>query len=131
VSRQKGPAATQLGEAQVVLRDGMATAKDFADTARVVVELDLVITVDTAVAHLAGSMKKPVWVLTPETPDWRWGLKGETTPWYPTARLFRAAREGGRAELMERVARELETLCEARSGVSRPLGSADAVVSSA
>jgi Flp pilus assembly protein TadD len=119
VSLQKGPAATQLGEAQIALRDGVAAAKNFADTATVVAELDLVITVDTAVAHLASSMRKPVWVLIPETPDWRWGLKGETTPWYPTARLFRATQEGGWAELMERVAGELEALCEARSGVPR------------
>jgi tetratricopeptide (TPR) repeat protein len=118
VSLQKGPAAAQLGEAQVsvALKDGVEAAKDFADTATVVAGLDLVITVDTAVAHLAGSMKKPVWVLIPETPDWRWGLEGETTPWYPTARLFRATREGGWAELMERVARELEALCGARPG---------------
>jgi tetratricopeptide (TPR) repeat protein len=115
VSLQKGPAAAQLGETQmpVALKDGVGAAKDFADTATVVAGLDLVITVDTAVAHLAGSMKKPVWILIPETPDWRWGLEGETTPWYPTARLFRATREGGWAELMERVARELEALCGA------------------
>ena len=92
----------------------MTTVRDFADTAVVVAGLDLVITVDTAVAHLAGTMKKPVWVLIPETPDWRWGLEGETTSWYPTARLFRATREGGWAELMDRVVRELEALCGAR-----------------
>jgi tetratricopeptide (TPR) repeat protein len=121
ISLQKGTAAAQLREAQVLvsLKDGVATAKDFADTATVVAGLDLVITVDTAVAHLTGSMKQPVWLLIPETPDWRWGLEGETTPWYPTARLFRATREGGWAELMERLARELEALCEARSGVPR------------
>jgi tetratricopeptide (TPR) repeat protein len=118
VSLQKGPAAAQLGEANmpVALKDGVAAAKDFADTAAIVADLDLIITVDTAVAHLAGSMKKPVWVLIPETPDWRWGLEGETTPWYPTARLFRATREDGWAELIERVARELGAQCVAAPG---------------
>jgi hypothetical protein len=61
---------------------------DFSDTAAVLALCDLVITVDTAVAHLAGAMGRPVWVLVPFAPDWRWTLQGETTPWYPTARLF-------------------------------------------
>lgn len=116
VSLQKGPASAQLSEAQesLAITDGVDTAKNFADTARVIAKLDLIITVDTAVAHLAGSMKKPVWILIPGTPDWRWGLKEETTPWYPTARLFRATNEGGWTGLMERVTKELKTLCGVR-----------------
>ena len=55
---------------------------------------DLVIAVDTAVAHLAGAMGRPVWVLVPFAPDWRWTLNGDTTPWYPTARLFRQSCAG-------------------------------------
>ena len=62
---------------------------DFTDTAAVMALCDLVIAVDTAVAHLAGAMGRPLWVLVPFAPDWRWTLDGETTPWYPTARLFR------------------------------------------
>ena len=62
---------------------------DFADTAAVLALCDLVIAVDTAAVHLAGAMGRPVWVLVPFAPDWRWTLTGETTPWYPTARLFR------------------------------------------
>jgi len=62
---------------------------DFTDTAAVLALCDLVIGVDTSVVHLAGAMGRPVWVLVPFAPDWRWGLKGETTLWYPTARLFR------------------------------------------
>lgn len=62
---------------------------DFADTAAVVANLDLVVTVDTAVAHLAGAMGKPTWVLIPRVPDWRWLMDRADTPWYPTMRLFR------------------------------------------
>jgi len=63
--------------------------RDFADTAAVIAQLDLVITVDTAVAHLAGAMGKPVWLLLPRIPDFRWLLDRATSPWYPSARLFR------------------------------------------
>ncbi len=77
-----------VGEA-AMLPHPVAEAKDFLDTARIVSELDLVITVDTSVAHLAGAMGKPVWVLIASSPDWRWGLGTEATPWYPTMRLFR------------------------------------------
>jgi len=63
--------------------------KDFADAAALIAALDLVITVDTSVAHLAGALGKPVWLLLPYIPDWRWLLDRESNPWYPTARLFR------------------------------------------
>lgn len=63
--------------------------RDFADTAAVIAGLDLIITVDTAVAHLAGAMGKPVWLLLPRVPDFRWLMDRTTSPWYPTARLFR------------------------------------------
>jgi tetratricopeptide (TPR) repeat protein len=62
---------------------------DFSDTAALIDHLDLIITVDTAVTHLAGSMGKPVWLLLPRVPEWRWMLNREDSPWYPTARLFR------------------------------------------
>ena len=62
---------------------------DFADTAGVIDQLDLVISVDTATAHLAGALGKPTWTLVPYCPDWRWGLESANTPWYPTMRLFR------------------------------------------
>jgi ADP-heptose:LPS heptosyltransferase len=63
--------------------------RDFSDTAALAVNLDLVIAVDTSVAHLAGALAKPVWVLLPFVPDWRWLLDRDDSPWYATARLFR------------------------------------------
>jgi hypothetical protein len=62
---------------------------DFADTAALLAELDLVISVDTATAHLAGALGRPVWVMLPFQAEWRWGSTGDRTPWYPTMRLFR------------------------------------------
>ena len=108
-SLQKGPASAQTSEEYwpVHLEDSLSTAIDFFDTASVVANLDLVITVDTAMAHLVGAMGKPVWILNSHVPDWRWGLQSEITPWYPTARLFRKSASGGWGELMEHVASEL------------------------
>lgn len=83
---------------------------DFADTAALMAKLDLVITVDTAVAHLGGALGKPVWVLLPFLPDWRWGLEGEGTPWYPTMRLFRQRTAGDWDEVIGRVATALKAL---------------------
>jgi tetratricopeptide (TPR) repeat protein len=63
--------------------------KNFSDTAALIANLDLVVSVDTSVAHLAGALAKPLWVMLPLIPDWRWLLDREDSPWYPTARLFR------------------------------------------
>jgi tetratricopeptide (TPR) repeat protein len=76
---------------------------DFDHTAAVIDALDLVITVDTAVAHLAAAMGKPVWILLPLVPEWRWLLDREDTPWYPTARLFRQKRRDDWESVIERV----------------------------
>ena len=65
--------------------------RDFADTAALIQQMDLIITVDTAVAHLAGALGKTVWLLLPFAPDWRWMLNTDRSPWYPTMRLFRQA----------------------------------------
>jgi tetratricopeptide (TPR) repeat protein len=110
VSLQKGDAAAQGRGPESVfeLPEPCARAKDFAETAEILAGLDLVISVDTAVAHLAGSMGKPVWILLSQVPEWRWGLSAETTPWYPTARLFRKAGSEPWSAVMQRVGAALE-----------------------
>ena len=80
---------------------------DFADTAALIALMDLVVTVDTSVAHLAGAMGKPVWILLPHDPDWRWMLGRDDTPWYPTARLFRQPRPHDWDSVLDRVAEAL------------------------
>ncbi len=80
---------------------------DFAETAAVIAGLDLVISADTSVAHLAGAMGRPVWVLMPATPDWRWLTTGDGSPWYPTMRLFRQDATRTWALVIERVASAL------------------------
>jgi len=76
------------------IRNRQAELTDFYATAQILQTLDLVITVDTAIAHLAGALGKPVWILLSDAPDWRWLLHREDSPWYPTARLFRQPRPG-------------------------------------
>jgi hypothetical protein len=81
---------------------------DFRETAAALSQLDLLITSDTAVAHLAGALARPVWVALPLAADWRWLLEREDSPWYPTMRLFRQRTLGGWSEVMLRVRHELE-----------------------
>ena len=83
---------------------------DFVESAAAVAALDLVVTVDTAVAHLAGALAKPVWVLQPWVSDWRWMHHREHSPWYPTMRLFRQAKGEEWAAVIARVASELDTV---------------------
>jgi tetratricopeptide (TPR) repeat protein len=81
--------------------------RDLGDLAVIIDQLDLVISVDTAVAHIAGALGKPVWALLSYIPDWRWMLEGEATPWYPTMRLFRQVQPGDWSSVIERVAETL------------------------
>jgi len=80
---------------------------DFADTAAVMSLVDLVVSVDTSVAHLAGAMARPLWLLLPFAPDFRWMLDREDSPWYPSARLFRQAGIGDWDDVLARLRREL------------------------
>jgi tetratricopeptide (TPR) repeat protein len=90
------------------LRDAGAELYDFADTAALVELMDIVVTVDTSVAHVAGAMGKPVWIMLPFNPhDWRWMLDREDSIWYPTARVFRQPANGDWASVVARVDEEL------------------------
>jgi uncharacterized protein (TIGR03032 family) len=108
-SVQTGERRGELTElpANLPVQDLAAQVGDYGDLAIILEQLDLVLSVDTSVAHLAGALGKPVWVLLSAVPDWRWFLEGETTPWYPTMRLFRQTRPGEWAEVMARVAQAL------------------------
>jgi ADP-heptose:LPS heptosyltransferase len=101
-------AAAQLG---LPLMDPSAALNDFADTAALVTALDLVITVDTAVAHLAGALGRPCWVLLPWIGcDWRWLRDRADSPWYDSVRLYRQPREGDWASVIAAVKRDLAAL---------------------
>jgi tetratricopeptide (TPR) repeat protein len=94
------------------------SSNTIADTAAVVQSLDLVITVDTMMAHLAGALGTPVWTLLSFSPDWRWELRGETSRWYPTMRLFRQSRPGDWHGVVTRVREALEQLSSTSSASS-------------
>lgn len=122
ISLQKGEAAEQLSgvAGNVFVWDGSSADKDLAETAALLATVDLVISTDTCIAHLAGAMGKPVWILLPHLSDWRWMQQMETTPWYPAARLFRQRSPGDWAGVLERVGAELRELGEARSKPAQP-----------
>jgi hypothetical protein len=105
-SLQKGEAAAEgkTPPAGMELVDWTEELKDFADTAALIANLDLVIAVDTAVVHLAGAIGKPVWMLLSFVPDCRWLLEREDSPWYPSMRLFRQSSWGDWDSVITRVA---------------------------
>jgi tetratricopeptide (TPR) repeat protein len=108
-SLQKGPAVAQIAEMGAsAITDLSAELRTFTETAAAMAALDLIITVDTAAAHLAGALARPVWTLLPFSPDFRWLLDREDSPWYPTMRLFRQPAAGKWAEVFERAGRALE-----------------------
>jgi hypothetical protein len=112
ISLQKGAASHELRSPPdgLNLVDWTGELHDFADTAALIASLDLVISADTAVAHLAGAMGKQVWVLLPYTPDWRWMLHRSDSPWYPTMRLFRQETRGDWTAPLRSVVEALETI---------------------
>lgn len=109
-SLQKGPAAAQREESAcgVLVRDLGGGCEDFADTAKVMRQLDLIITVDTSVAHLAGGLGLPVWVAIPYNPDWRWMRRRKDSPWYPTMTLFRQKTAGNWDKVFDEMLRALK-----------------------
>jgi tetratricopeptide (TPR) repeat protein len=116
ISLQKDPRpddkAMLLERTEII--DLTAHLTDFAETAALVSCLDLVITVDTSVAHLAGAMGRPTWILLPYRPDWRWLLDRDDSPWYPTARLFRQSETREYGSVLDRVRTELQATISAR-----------------
>lgn len=117
ISLQKGDAARQAAQsspppAMVDLTDGI---ESFADTAAIIANLDIVISVDTAVAHLAGAMGKPVWLLLQHAPDWRWYPDAQATHWYPSMRLYRQPFPGDWRSVLSRVAQDLQAFPAAGS----------------
>lgn len=104
-SLQVGPAAAEMPPPGLTVTPLLPVNPDFLDTAAAIAALDLVITVDTAPAHLAGALGRPVWVLIDTVPDWRWLHGRDDSPWYPTMQLFR--REGEWAQTFARVAAAL------------------------
>ena len=116
VSLQTGERGRGLAE----LPEGLQLApwgaelRDFADTAALLSQLDLLVSIDSSPAHLAGALGRPVWTLLPFQPDWRWRLDDERSRWYPTMRLFRQRRPGDWQEVMERVAAALESFASAK-----------------
>lgn len=111
-SLQKGIPQLEIAELgwQSRLMDLSEQLQDMADTAAAIAQLDLVITVDTSVAHLAGALATPVWVLLAHVADWRWLLHREDSPWYPTMRLFRQSHPGDWQGVMHRVIAALQTV---------------------
>jgi len=113
LSLQKGYGSEQLDNCDfkdqfVTCQNQINETWDFLETAAIIANCDMVITTDTSVAHLAGGIGKTTWLLLHRVPDWRWGIEGSTTFWYPSMRLFRQRERGNWEEVMERVAEELQ-----------------------
>jgi Flp pilus assembly protein TadD len=116
VSLQAGPRAADITAAPAgALVDLAAELTDFVETAGALMNLDLLIAVDTSVVHLAGALGRPVWAMLPFSPDWRWLLDREDSPWYPTARLYRQSKPGEWDAVIARVAADLAGLAAARA----------------
>ena len=107
VSLQKGPARQEIAPSCLPLLDLGEELTDFADSAALLMNLDLLISVDTAAVHLAGALHRPVWNLITYHPDWRWGLVRTDSPWYSAMRLYRQSRRNHWTDVIEAVAGDL------------------------
>jgi hypothetical protein len=109
-SLQKGPQAKALQTlgADILIQNVAEQVEDFADTATALSQLDLLISADTAIVHLAGALGKPTWVLLPFSSEWRWMLAREDSPWYPGTRLFRQETPGCWQETFDRMVTRLK-----------------------
>lgn len=118
ISLQVGPGREQLADhaEEWNVFDPGDQLEDFADTAGLLSHLDLVVTVDTAVGHLAGALGVPVWVALPRAPDWRWLLERDDSPWYPSMRLFRQTAPGDWTEVFQRMTDALKRAVEKSRG---------------
>jgi tetratricopeptide (TPR) repeat protein len=103
-------AADRDALAQSAVFDASANLHTFADTAALIACMDLVISVDTSVAHLAGAMAKTVWIMLPYSPDWRWMMERNDSPWYPTARLYRQQNDLSWQSVLARIGLELSAI---------------------
>lgn len=114
VSLQYTDSSTEIAEFEaatgIEIVNWQEVRDDYEHTAALVAALDLVISVCTAVIHLGGALGRPVWVLAPFSPEWRYGIAGETMPWYPSVRAFRQPRYGAWEQVIETVARKLPEL---------------------
>ena len=113
-SLQVGEPAAELAGLPSGITDLSPELKDFSETAGALQALDLVISTDTAVPHLAGALARPTWVMLAFVPDWRWMLDRDTSPWYPTMRLFRQPSLGAWEDVVRRVGVELQAVLEGR-----------------
>ena len=109
---QKGPTANQIRDLsdEITITNLGDELEDFTDTAATIENLNLIVSVDTSVLHLAGAMGKPAWALFRFEGNWRWLLDRQDSPWYPTMKLFRQKKPGDWPDVFDRVAEELQKL---------------------
>jgi hypothetical protein len=128
ISLQKGEAALEAGKVTFAKRvktlgDEFDSSEDaFIDSAAVMMSLDLIVSVDTAIVHLAGALGRPVHVLLQKNPDWRWLARESDSVWYPTAQLFRQQELGDWSEPVSRVCSEIGALMKTGVSVQRKSG---------